>query len=258
LGRPRPLLDWLLEIALGAALGFLGGMFGIGGGVLAIPTLGLLFGFSQQLAQGTAMVTVVPNVYLALWLFHRRHRLSLGLALALGFGSILFTYLAARIALGVDSHLLRRCFAGFVGCVVLYLVYRAGAARRSAAERPPVLSRKWLPAVGALVGTIGGLFGVGGGILAPPLMTGLFGTRQLEAQGWTLALVAPGATMALATYGLASQVNWRMGVLLAIGGFLAVSPGVALAHRLPERPLKGSFGVFLLLAAGMLFWTSLR
>ena len=157
-GRLMPLLDWLLEILLWAALGFLGGMFGIGGGVLAIPTLGLLFGFSQQMAQGTAMVTVVPNVYLALWLYHRRHRLSLGLGLALVVGSILFTYLAARLALGMDSHVLRRCFAGFVGCVALYLTYRAGATQWTAAERPPVLSRKWLPAVGALVGLIGGFF----------------------------------------------------------------------------------------------------
>ncbi len=252
-----PALDSLLEVLLGAALGFLGGLFGIGGGVLAIPTLGLLFGFSQQLAQGTAMVTVVPNVYLALWLYQRRHRLSLRLGLALGLGSVLFTYLAALTALGLDSHLLRRCFAGFVGCVALYLVYNALATRLAAAERPPLLSRRWLPGVGVLVGLIGGFFGVGGGILAPPLLTGLFGAKQLEAQGWTLALVAPGATMALVTYGIGSQVNWRMGVLLALGGFLAVSPGVALAHRLPERLLKGSFGVFLLLAAAALAWTSL-
>jgi uncharacterized membrane protein YfcA len=47
-------------------------------------------------------------------------------------------------------------------------------------------------------------------------------------------------------------------VLLAVGGFAAVSPGVALAHRLPERLLRGSFGLFLLLAAAGLFITSLR
>jgi uncharacterized membrane protein YfcA len=253
-----PLLDWLLEILLGAALGFLGGMFGIGGGVLAIPTLGLLFGFSQQMAQGTAMVTVVPNVYLALWLYRRRHALSLKLGLLLGAGSVVFTYLAARLALGLDSHLLRRCFAGFVMAMAAYLIFKARAPAPGAGEPAPVLSRRWLPGVGALVGIVSGFFGVGGGLITPPLLTGLFGMRQLAAQGMALALVAPGATIALITYGLGNQVNWTMGVLLAVGGFLAVSPGVALAHRLPERLLKGSFGVFLLLAAGTLYWTSLR
>jgi hypothetical protein len=252
-----PVLDWLLEMALGAALGFLGGMFGIGGGVLAIPTLGVLFGFSQQMAQGTAMVTVVPNVYLALWLYQRRSAISLKLGLVLGTGSVVFTYFAARLALGLDSHVLRRCFAAFVMVMAAYLIYKARAPATSPQAAAPVLSRYWLPGVGAVVGTISGFFGVGGGLLTPPLLTGLFGMRQLAAQGMALALVAPGATIALVTYGRAGEVNWRMGILLAAGGFLAVSPGVSLAHRLPERLLKGSFGGFLLLAALTLFWTSL-
>jgi hypothetical protein len=86
----------------------------------------------------------------------------------------------------------------------------------------------------------------------------LFGMKQLESQGWTLALVAPGATMALLTYGYAGAVDWRMGALMAIGGFLAISSGVALAHRLPERALKGAFGIFLFVAAFVLLLTSFR
>ena len=56
--------SWLLNLLLGAALGTLGGLFGIGGGLIAIPALGVLFGLDQQLAQGTALVMVVPNVVL--------------------------------------------------------------------------------------------------------------------------------------------------------------------------------------------------
>ena len=52
--------SWLLNLLLGAALGTLGGLFGIGGGLIAIPALGVLFGLDQQLAQGTALVMVVP------------------------------------------------------------------------------------------------------------------------------------------------------------------------------------------------------
>jgi hypothetical protein len=251
-------LEWLGEILLGAALGFLGGLFGIGGGVLAIPALGVFFGFSQQMAQGTAMVTVVPNVYLALWLYRRRQAVSLRLGLATGFASIVFTYLAARVAIGTDSHVLRRCFAGFVACVAAYLVWKAWVPALPAAGRPALIPRKWLPSLGAITGIVGGLFGVGGGILTPPLMTGLFGMKQLEAQGWTLALVAPGATAALLTYGYEGEVHWRTGILLAVGGFAAISSGVALAHKLPERLLRGAFGVFLGFAAAGLFVASLR
>lgn len=74
------LLDIGLNVLLGLALGTLGGLFGIGGGLIAIPVLGVLFGLDQQLAQGTALVMVVPNVLLAIWRYHQRNRIEIGRA----------------------------------------------------------------------------------------------------------------------------------------------------------------------------------
>ena len=48
------MLDLAIYLVLGAALGTVGGLFGIGGGLIAIPVLGVLFGLDQQIAQGTA------------------------------------------------------------------------------------------------------------------------------------------------------------------------------------------------------------
>ena len=45
----------LLFVAIGASLGFVGGLFGIGGGIIAVPLLALGFGMEQALAQGTAL-----------------------------------------------------------------------------------------------------------------------------------------------------------------------------------------------------------
>ena len=52
-------LDLVVNLLLGCVLGTLGGLFGIGGGLIAIPALGVVFGLDQQLAQGTALVMVV-------------------------------------------------------------------------------------------------------------------------------------------------------------------------------------------------------
>ncbi|MBU2333680.1 MAG: sulfite exporter TauE/SafE family protein, partial [Gammaproteobacteria bacterium] len=76
------LLDIGLNVLLGLALGTLGGLFGIGGGLIAIPVLGVLFGLDQQLAQGTALVMVVPNVLLAIRRYHQRNRIDWRHALA--------------------------------------------------------------------------------------------------------------------------------------------------------------------------------
>ena len=71
------MIDVVMFVLLGAAMGTLGGLFGIGGGLVAIPALGVLFGLDQQLAQGTALLMVLPNVLLALWRYNQRNRISL-------------------------------------------------------------------------------------------------------------------------------------------------------------------------------------
>jgi uncharacterized membrane protein YfcA len=56
----------------------------------------------------------------------------------------------------------------------------------------------------------------------------------------------------LLTYAVHDEVNWLMGVPMAIGGLLSISWGVRLAHALPERMLRGLYCAFLLLCAGLL------
>ena len=87
------LFDLLLNLLLGLGLGTLGGLFGIGGGLIAIPVLGIVFGLDQQLAQGTALVMVVPNVMLAIWRYHQRNRIELRYALLLGVTSFVCAWL---------------------------------------------------------------------------------------------------------------------------------------------------------------------
>ena len=59
-------------LVLGGVIGGLGGLFGIGGGLIAIPVLGVVFGLNQQHAQGTALVMVSPTVLVGLWHYARR------------------------------------------------------------------------------------------------------------------------------------------------------------------------------------------
>src|SRR6185503_20256486 len=82
------LLQILLDLALGAALGFLGGLFGIGGGIIAIPVLSLVFGMDQHLAQGTTLVMVVPNVMLGLWRYYKRGGVNIRYAIVLGSSAV--------------------------------------------------------------------------------------------------------------------------------------------------------------------------
>ncbi|MCH7302072.1 sulfite exporter TauE/SafE family protein, partial [Pseudomonas capeferrum] len=118
------MIEWLLYIVLGAALGTMGGLFGIGGGLIAIPALGVLFGLDQQLAQGTALVMVVPNVLLALWRYHQRNRIELRHALPLALCSLLFAWLGSIWAVGIDAQAMRLGFVGFLVALAIWNVAR--------------------------------------------------------------------------------------------------------------------------------------
>lgn len=245
------LTDFVLNLILGTLLGTLGGLFGIGGGLIAIPTLGVLFGLDQQLAQGTALVMVVPNVLLALWRYHQRNRIDLRHALALALSSFLCAVLGSGWAVTLDAERMRLAFVGFLVALALYNFSRLYF-RPAAGSTELRYSWPWLALLGSGAGLLGGLFGVGGAVLATPVLTSVFGTTQVVAQGLSLALAAPSTGVTLATYAVHGHVDWALAVPLALGGLLSISWGVRLAHALPERLLRALFAGFLLLCAVLL------
>ncbi len=240
-----------MYVLLGAALGTVGGLFGIGGGLIAIPALGVLFGLDQQLAQGTALVMVVPNVMLALWRYHQRNRIEWRHALPLATMGFCFALLGSIWAVGIDAQAMRIGFVVFLVALSVYNLVRMfmTAAAPTAQMR---YSWPWLGVLGAASGVMGGLFGVGGAVVATPVLTSVFGTTQVVAQGLSLALALPSTGVTLATYALHQQVDWHIALPMAVGGLLSISWGVKIAHALPERLLRGLFCAFLVLCAVML------
>ncbi|AJE22175.1 sulfite exporter TauE/SafE family protein [Azotobacter chroococcum] len=229
------LLQFFLDIGLGLVLGCLGGLFGIGGGLIAIPVLGLLFGLDQHLAQGSALVMVVPNVLLALRRYHQHNRIDPRHALVMAGTGFCAAWLGAQAANLLDAEHMRLAFGGFLLALALWSGLRLFL--RSAPGGELRRSWPWLVPLGIGSGTLGGLFGVGGALVATPLLITLFGTSQVVAQGLSLALAAPSTLVSLVTYALHGRVDWLLGISLAIGGLFGVGWGVRMAHALPERAL---------------------
>lgn len=245
------LIDLLINVSLGLALGTVGGVFGIGGGLIAIPVLGVVFGMDQQLAQGTALVMMVPNVMLALWRYHQRNHLELRHVLPLASMGLLFAFGGTALAVNLPAQAMRVAFIVFLLLLALFNFSRMF----SAPSTQPGGMRHgwpWLGVLGAVAGSLGGLLGVGGSVVATPMLTSFFGTSQVVAQGLSLALAVPSTGITLLTYAFHGHVNWPQGLILALGGLLSVSWGVRLAHALPERLLRGLFCGFLVMCAVVL------
>ncbi|MFY3284092.1 sulfite exporter TauE/SafE family protein [Achromobacter xylosoxidans] len=253
----------LIALCLGAGclIGFMGGVLGIGGGMIAIPALVLLMGMSQQLAQGTALIMVLPTIMMAVRKYNQQTRIDRRVALAGAGGAVVFTWVGARLALGIDSGVLRLSFAVFLFFIALFYAWqtwRAGRARRApkAGGNAPVFTPRRAAALGVLCGTLGGFFGVGGAVLAVPIITTVFRLPQTTAQALALCMVIPGSAVALVTYSWAGQADWLLGLPLAAGSLLFVPVGVRLAYRLPERKLRASFAAMLFATVALLVFES--
>lgn len=211
-------------LAAGSLIGFMGGALGIGGGLIAIPALVLLMGMSQQLAQGTALIMVLPAITVAVRKYNQQARIDRRVAAAGAAGAVVFTWVGARLALGIDSSVLRQSFAVFLFFVALFYVWQTWRAVRVAARRQrpeqsseqrseqrseppstkhapsrpvPILTPRRASVLGMLCGTLGGFFGVGGAVLAVPIITTVFRMSQTTAQALALCMVIPGSTIAL-------------------------------------------------------------
>lgn len=244
------ILHFAALIALGAVLGLTGGLFGIGGGVVAIPLLTLAFHLDQATAQGTALVMMVPNLLIAWWRYARHNPAPWARVAMIAAAGTLATWASAHLAHGLDQTLLRQIFAVFLMVLALRAAWTdlrpadtgaAGDATPALPLRHPAL----LPLVGLAGGASMGLLGVGGGLVSTPMFSRLFGLGQRMAQSLGLALVAPSSVIALATYAGNGDVDWPLGMALAVGGAFTVAAGVALAHHLPERVLRRAFAAMM-------------
>lgn len=238
---------FLVTVLLGSCLGFIGGLLGFGGGIVAIPVLVVAYGMDQTLAQGTALVMMVPNLLLGWYRYNQRQKTPAGLGFQIGLGACLTTWLMASVAVRLDAQLMRAIFSVFLTGLALQMLLKRFTFVSQVKQTPA--KENFLPVVGMLGGASMGLLGVGGGLLATPLFTGWFGLRQTVAQSYSLAVVAPSSVIALMAYSSEDKVSWQTGLPLALGGVITVSFGVALAHRLPERSVQITFAWMLLATA---------
>ena len=104
----------VLALLTGAGLGFVGGLFGIGGGIIAIPLFVLGFGMEQSLAQGMALVLMVPNLLVGWWRYQQRHPVAAAAQVAIAGSATATTWLMAHWATRLDPQVLRGVFCVFL------------------------------------------------------------------------------------------------------------------------------------------------
>ena len=114
----------LLAVALGVVAGVMAGLFGVGGGILFVPTLALALGLGQLEAEATSLAAMLPAVAAGAWQQNRYGNVQWRGAAAIGVASIVGVEAGVRVASALPEDVLRRLFALLLFGVAAHLAIR--------------------------------------------------------------------------------------------------------------------------------------
>lgn len=123
---------WVVVAALvlGLGSGILSGLFGVGGGILFVPTL-VLLGLGQVEAAATSLLAIMPTAAVGAWRQRAYGNVRARAALVVGLASVAGAALGVQIATRIDESLLRRLFGVLLLAVAGQLAFRAVRQGRS-------------------------------------------------------------------------------------------------------------------------------
>lgn len=280
----------LVIVALGGLVGFLSGMFGVGGGFLTTPLL-IFYGIPPAIAVASSATQVTGSSVSGAYSYFRRAQvdLKMGAVLAAGgfvgsvIGSFIFRWLKSLGQVDVTIGLIYVVFLGTVGVLMLRESLAALRMARSGASVPRKARRHHplvaaLPMkmrfprsgvyispiapllVGAGVGILTVIMGVGGGFIMVPAMLYLLGMSAGVVVGTSLFQIVFTTAVATMLHATQSQtVDILLALLLLVGGVIGAQFGARAAQRLPPERLR-LFLALLVLAVGVrlaigLAWT---
>ncbi len=117
---------------LGLSAGVLSGLFGIGGGLVIVPALVLIFGFDTKMAVGTSLfVILLPTGLLGVWEYWKNGELRIAAGLWIALGVFFGAYCGARMAGTLSAAAMRRLYAMFLLAVAVYFLVAPQGASKS-------------------------------------------------------------------------------------------------------------------------------
>ena len=232
---------------IGAVLGFIGA----GGAMVSVPILLYLFDFSPAAATTAALAVVflaavaglrpkfksrdvLVKEALTIWL--------LGLITNIGFGLLVERIPDSVILIGFSVVLLGAAYSMLV---------------KPIKDSPERKMSVWaLVTLSLLIGSLTGLFGIGGGFLAIPVLVLFFHTPQNKAAGTSLLIIALNCLTALAAkFAIWSEIDWGYPLLISVAAVLVAGFASKKAAKTPTVHLKRGFAFLLIGLAGFTILT---
>lgn len=255
-------------VAAGAAIGFLAGVFGVGGGAISVPVFFEIFGtlgyppdVAMPVAVGTSLAVIIPTSISSARGHQKRGTLDLGVLRTWAVPVLLGVLIGALIARFATPIVFQSVFV-VVALINAVKLLSGGKGWQLSDTLPGALTmRLW----GMIIGLVSAIMGIGGGAISNLFLT-LHGTpihRAISTSAGVGVLIAVPGTIGYVVAGQGSP-NLPPGSLgfVSVIAFALTIPtslfftrfGVALAHKLSRRSLEIAFGSFLVLVAARFVW----
>lgn len=178
-------------MVIGVFAGMLSGLFGVGGGIMVVPSLVGFLGMDQRLAQGTSLVAVAPMGLAGMAGYAISGNVDWLVAVLLLAGSAAGTFIGTRLLRTLPLKALQRSFA----ILLLLTAVRMVIDIEEGSGRLPIdaVAAIGLVLIGLVTGALAGLMGVGGGVVMVPAQNVLFSIPSALAKGTSLAVIVPTA-----------------------------------------------------------------
>lgn len=248
------MLYYLLNFALGLGIGFIAGLFGVGGGFLIVPSL-VFLGLPIHVAIGTSLACITISSLSSAYTHIRAGRVLYRVAFMKEVFSIPAAVLGAYLSGMLNSNVLEAVF-GFLLLYVAYVFVRRSDIKGR--EKALKINYRKVPLIGVLSGLASGLLGVSGGILNVPLFHTLAGLPVNYAVGTSSLALFFTALVGTATHLTLGQVDLQTALLLAPGLIVGAAVGARLVPKLHPGRFKVLFSVLLVVVAVRLLLRALE
>ena len=242
---------------IGILAGVFSGLFGIGGGIIMVPTLIVLFGMDMLDANATSLAAMLlPVGIFGVINYYKAGFVNIKDALWISLGLLAGSFFGAELAVTVDASLLSKLYAAYILYIAVGYLNLSSYFKKSKTEKTATTQRipteevypVWqFVAVGLLAGVIAGMFGKGGGLIIVPLLINYFGYNAKAATATSLAaLQLPVGLPSVIVYAQQGHLNFLFASLMASGILFGVFFGSKLALQLPNSTFKKVYACFLI------------
>ena len=255
---PEPEIVFLLLLA-GCAAGLIAGLFGVGGGIVVIPVTlwvldlqGIPVDYMQHLAIGTSFSVMMFTTFMSSWGHYRKKAIRWDILKPMIPGIIIGSIGGSLLASHIPSKGLQYLFIVFAyGVALKTLIGFKPKSSRSLPGTPGILG------VGALIGSVSSLLGIGGGVFNVPFMLSCrvpvkqaIGTSAALSWGialtGTISYLISGLQVENLPEGTLGFCYLPIALILIVTTSIFAPMGVKLAHRLSSERLQIVFGLLLL------------